>query len=62
MYFVLPGIVEFQQSWFNADDTILRYEDLLINDIQILEILLMDEFQLPISKTVLRRIIVKKDL
>ena len=44
-----------QQSWIEGGEPVIRYEDLLENDVEILERLLIDEFGYPIPRPRLRR-------
>jgi hypothetical protein len=44
-----------QQSWIDAGEPVIRYEDLLENDVEILERVLIDECQYPIPRPRLRR-------
>jgi hypothetical protein len=46
-----------QQSWIEAGEPVIRYEDLLENDVEILERVLIDECQYPIPRPRLRRIV-----
>jgi lipopolysaccharide transport system ATP-binding protein len=55
----LPRCAAIQMSWWRAGERLIRYEDLLTNDVEILETLLIDEGQLPISRQQLRKIVEK---
>lgn len=55
----LERIIEIQISWVNSDDTIIKYEDLLTNDTQILKKIIISDFQLPISGKKLHEIIIE---
>lgn len=44
-----------QQSWIDAGEPVIRYEDLLENDVEILERVLIDECRYPIPRPRLRR-------
>jgi lipopolysaccharide transport system ATP-binding protein len=46
-----------QQSWIDAGEPVIHYEDLLENDVEILERVLIDECQYPISRPRLRRVV-----
>lgn len=55
----LEKTIAIQTSWVNSGEKIIKYEDLLINDTQILKNILIDDFQLPISNEKLNEIIIK---
>jgi hypothetical protein len=44
-----------QQSWIDAGEPVIHYEDLLENDVEILERVLIDECEYPIPRPRLRR-------
>src|SRR6185295_7250173 len=46
-----------QLSWLEAGERLIRYEDLLERDLEILERVLIDECQLPVSRERLRKVI-----
>jgi|GEM_PF-1916464 len=46
-----------QLSWLEAGERLIRYEDLLEHDLEILERVLIDECQLPVSRERLRQVI-----
>ena len=46
-----------QESWVNTRESIIKYEDLLQHDVEILERVLIDECLLPIDRSKLREII-----
>ena len=46
-----------QISWLEAGEPLIRYEDLLEHDLDILERVLLDECQLPVSRERLREVI-----
>jgi lipopolysaccharide transport system ATP-binding protein len=46
--------VEIQRSWLEAGERLIRYEDLLERDVEILEPLLIDQCELPIAPERLR--------
>jgi hypothetical protein len=45
---------DIQKSWLDAGDPLVRYEDLLEHDVEIVEPLLIDRCELPVSRHVLR--------
>ncbi len=45
---------DIQRSWLEAGDTLVRYEDLLEHDVEVLEPLLVDRCELPVSRRLLR--------
>jgi hypothetical protein len=53
----LPGCERIQQTWLEANESIIRYEDLLEQDVAILERVLLDECQLPVDRTRFRKIV-----
>ncbi|MEP7187612.1 MAG: Wzt carbohydrate-binding domain-containing protein [Roseiflexaceae bacterium] len=53
----LPACARIQLTWQEAGERLIRYEDLLEHDLEILEPLLLDECQLPIEPMRLREII-----
>jgi lipopolysaccharide transport system ATP-binding protein len=50
----LPMCAQIPMSWAKQGERLIHYEDLLEHDVAILEALLLDEFQLPIHRGVLR--------
>jgi hypothetical protein len=50
----LPMCAQIPLSWAKQGERLLHYEDLLEHDLTMLEALLLDEFQLPIHRSVLR--------
>lgn len=46
-----------QRSWLASGDRLIRYEDLLERDLDILELVLLDECQLPVSRERFREIV-----
>ncbi len=54
----LPGMANIQASWLQAGERLLRYEDLLRRDVEILSHILLTEAGWPIEPAVLERIIV----
>jgi hypothetical protein len=53
----LQGSARIQESWLDAGDPLIRYEDLLERDIEILEPILIDECGLPVGRARLRKAI-----
>jgi lipopolysaccharide transport system ATP-binding protein len=53
----LPGCARIQLSWQETGERLIRYEDLLEHDQEILEPLLLEECQLPVEPMRLREII-----
>lgn len=53
----LPRSAVIQESWINSGEKILRYEDLLQSDLQILEDVIVNQCQLPVSRDALREIV-----
>ena len=54
----LPASAAIQASWVKENEPIIKYEDLLANDIDILTKIIIDDAHYPISKTELERIII----
>jgi Wzt C-terminal domain len=55
----LPACAHIQVSWLEAGERLIRYEDLLGHDLEILEPLLLDEFRLPVSRAQFRNAVLK---
>jgi hypothetical protein len=55
----LPMSARIQKSWLEAGDKCVRYEELLGQDTEILEKLLIDHCELPVTRERLREILVK---
>jgi Wzt C-terminal domain/Sulfotransferase domain len=53
----LPLCARIQVSWVEASESVIKYEDLLEHDLEILERVLLDECQLPVSRERLREVI-----
>jgi len=53
----LPSCADRQLSWLEAGERLIRYEDLLEHDLEILERVLIDECQLAVSRERLREVI-----
>jgi lipopolysaccharide transport system ATP-binding protein len=53
----LPGCERIQRTWVESGEPIIRYEDLLERDVEILERVLLDECQLPIDRAHFRKIV-----
>jgi lipopolysaccharide transport system ATP-binding protein len=53
----LPRYAAIQASWLEAGERLLRYEDLLKNDVDILEQVLLDECELPVSRERFREVV-----
>ena len=51
----LIGCARIQTSWVEGDEPVIRYEDLLERDLEILERLLLDECRLPIAREILHK-------
>jgi hypothetical protein len=51
----LPVNAKIQRSWLEAGEPVIRYEDLLENDVEILERVLIDECGYPVPRPRLRR-------
>jgi len=54
----LPGCARIQSSWLEAGERLIRYEDLLENDVEIFERVLIEECRLPISRSHLREAVI----
>ncbi|MGB9871743.1 MAG: Wzt carbohydrate-binding domain-containing protein [Anaerolineae bacterium] len=53
----LPGCARIQVSWLEAGERLIRYEDLLEHDLEILEPLLLEQCQLPVSRERFREVV-----
>jgi lipopolysaccharide transport system ATP-binding protein len=53
----LVGNVQIQQSWLEAGEPLIRYEDVLENDVEILERVLIDQCGLPVDRKAFRKIV-----
>jgi lipopolysaccharide transport system ATP-binding protein len=53
----LPACALIQESWVASNEKIIRYEDLLANDWEILETLLIRDCQFPVSRATLRDVV-----
>jgi lipopolysaccharide transport system ATP-binding protein len=53
----LHRVAAIQQSWLESGDQLIRYEDLLEYDLEILEPILLDDCQLPITPGRLREVV-----
>ena len=53
----LPGCARIQESWLRSGERLIRYEDLLERDLEILEPLLLDEAGLPVSPERFRAVV-----
>lgn len=53
----LPQSARIQVSWLEAGEPLLRYEDLLEHDVEILERVLLDEGGLPVSRERFREVV-----
>lgn len=53
----LKGAADFQASWLGKDEIVLRYEDLLVNPLLILEDVLIERLEMPVSLAALDRAI-----
>jgi len=53
----LEDVAELQTSWLRANEVVLRYEDLLGNDVALLSEVLLDRFRLPVTRVRLARVI-----
>lgn len=53
----LPASARIQQSWIESGEEIIRYEDLLQDDLEILERVLIDECRLPVTRERLREVV-----
>jgi lipopolysaccharide transport system ATP-binding protein len=49
-----PMVANIQRSWLEAGEPLIRYEDLLDRDVEILEPLLLDQCELPVDRDRLR--------
>jgi hypothetical protein len=56
----LPLSARIQESWIDTDVQIVRYEELLENDVAILEDLLIGEWRVPLSTENLRAIVLRE--
>jgi len=54
----LPGCAAVQRSWIEAQEPVIRYEDLLENDLEILEPLLIDRLGLNVTRAALREAVI----
>jgi lipopolysaccharide transport system ATP-binding protein len=54
---MLTTSADVQRSWLDSGEPLIRYEDLLTGDVEILEPLLIDECRLQISRERLRKVI-----
>jgi len=54
----LPSSVRIQESWIRSNEAVIRYEDLLDNDLKTLEDILLRHCEIPLSTERLREIIV----
>jgi len=54
----LPGSARIQLSWLEAGERLIRYEDLLERDLEILEQVLLEECKLPVDQARFREVIV----
>jgi Sulfotransferase domain len=53
----LPGCERIQRTWVESGEPVVRYEDLLERDMEILEQVLLDECQLPVDRARFRKIV-----
>lgn len=53
----LPLSAKIQQSWIEAGEKIIRYEELLVNDLEILEQLLIGHCEIPVTPERLREVV-----
>jgi lipopolysaccharide transport system ATP-binding protein len=53
----LPAITNIQLSWLESGERLIRYEDLLVLDLEILIPLLLDEWELDVSRERAREVI-----
>ena len=53
----LPASATIQASWVKANEPFIKYEDLLVNDVDILTKIIIDDAHYPISKVKLEQII-----
>jgi Wzt C-terminal domain/Sulfotransferase domain len=56
----LPDAARIQLSWLEAGEPLIRYEDLLDNDVEILEDVLLDRCALGVPRDEFRRIVLSK--
>jgi lipopolysaccharide transport system ATP-binding protein len=54
----LPACAAVQTSWIEADEPLVRYEDLLEHDLEILEPLLLDRCRLPVERRVFQEAVI----
>jgi len=54
----LPQLAAIQRSWLGGPDDILKYEDMLQSDDEILERVLLGHCRLPVSRERLREVLV----
>jgi SAM-dependent methyltransferase/tetratricopeptide (TPR) repeat protein len=54
----LIGSAIIQQSWLDAEESFLRYEDMIARDLEILPPVLLDQCQLPVSRERLEEVII----
>jgi lipopolysaccharide transport system ATP-binding protein len=54
----LPPCARIQSTWLEAGEPLIRYEDLLENDLEILEQVLLDRCHLPIERESFRQVVV----
>jgi len=55
----LVPAAKIQQSWVESDEPLIRYEDLLEGDVEVLERVLIDRCELPIDRDVFRQRVVE---
>jgi hypothetical protein len=55
----LPPSADIQLSWVEAGERLIRYEDLLEHDLEVLEPVLIDECALPVTRDQLRKAVLK---
>lgn len=55
----LPASAAIQQSWLDAGESLIRYEDLLIRDIEILKRIILEEAKMPVEESFLERVILR---
>jgi hypothetical protein len=55
---MVAGSAAIQRSWLGSGITVVRYEELLERDVEILESVLLGECELPLSRTELREAVV----
>lgn len=51
----LPLCAQIQLSWLESDSPVLKYEDLMQNDLELLSDLLIDRFRMPFNREKLRK-------